>query len=508
MKSASGDEAPSAASPEPAPFPWQLLLLPVGAAVLWLAFANRSQGLFWPDEIFQSVEQAHRLVFGYGFIPWEFQVGARSWLFPGTLAGVLAACARLGVHRPEDLVFATKAFMVFLGVGGLYASMRLAHTLAGWRAAVLAGLIGATFPPHLIFAGRAMSEIASGTALAFAAWLSCRAARGEANRLRIAGFLVVLATVMRPANGLFALGLPVMFLLDGRLKQSRRFFEGVAAGVVLAGALDWATWGAPFRSLFLHVRYNFLQGHASDYGRSPFTYYVKYLWTSTGISLLVVAAGMFAAPRRRSPAATTLAVITLLYLLLHMVVPHKELRFVMPVMPILFALAAVGLERFITALATRVPRLRAEILMAVIGIPLALLMATRAPHLSYAQMGQARGKALAGQLGDGFNQLLMQLNEIPDVCGVALAGIDIIWVGGYTYLHRNVPFIELERATMDGSPSANYLLAPAKWNRIPSPIATRVARVGEAVLYRYERACAPPPPKFERFELPNAFAAP
>jgi phosphatidylinositol glycan class B len=41
----------------------------------------------WPDEIFQTSEPAHRLVFGSGLVAWEFQLGERSWLLPGIIAG-------------------------------------------------------------------------------------------------------------------------------------------------------------------------------------------------------------------------------------------------------------------------------------------------------------------------------------------------------------------------------------------------------------------------------------
>ncbi len=50
-----------------------------GGAVLW-------PGIHYPDEVMQSLEQAHRLVFGSGLVPWEFRDGARSWLLPGMLA--------------------------------------------------------------------------------------------------------------------------------------------------------------------------------------------------------------------------------------------------------------------------------------------------------------------------------------------------------------------------------------------------------------------------------------
>lgn len=58
------------------------LLLRVSVA---FAFPN----IFWPDEIFQTLEPAHRLSYGNGIVSWEFRIGTRSWVFPGVLAGVM-----------------------------------------------------------------------------------------------------------------------------------------------------------------------------------------------------------------------------------------------------------------------------------------------------------------------------------------------------------------------------------------------------------------------------------
>ena len=43
----------------------------------------------WPDEIFQVLEPAHRLAYGYGLVAWEFQLGVRSWLMPGLVAAMI-----------------------------------------------------------------------------------------------------------------------------------------------------------------------------------------------------------------------------------------------------------------------------------------------------------------------------------------------------------------------------------------------------------------------------------
>src|SRR5258708_6184015 len=72
------------------------------AAILAIGFALRLIGalalpnIAHPDEIFQVIEPAHRLVFGSGIVSWEYIVGIRSWAFPGLIAGVMAVAGRLG----------------------------------------------------------------------------------------------------------------------------------------------------------------------------------------------------------------------------------------------------------------------------------------------------------------------------------------------------------------------------------------------------------------------------
>ena len=68
----------------------------IGMAILVaLAIVLRLQPILvapsavWPDEIFQASEPAHRLVFGSGLVAWEFQLGVRSWLLPGIIAGLM-----------------------------------------------------------------------------------------------------------------------------------------------------------------------------------------------------------------------------------------------------------------------------------------------------------------------------------------------------------------------------------------------------------------------------------
>ncbi len=65
-----------------------------------------------PDEIMQYLEPAHRLAFGNGVSYWEYFYGDRSWLVPGTVAGVLRLFDIAGLGEPFWYVGGVKLFSV------------------------------------------------------------------------------------------------------------------------------------------------------------------------------------------------------------------------------------------------------------------------------------------------------------------------------------------------------------------------------------------------------------
>ena len=61
---------------------WKTVLL---LSIIWrVLIAVCTRTFFQPDEFFQSLEVAHKAVFGYGHLTWEWRVEApiRSILFP------------------------------------------------------------------------------------------------------------------------------------------------------------------------------------------------------------------------------------------------------------------------------------------------------------------------------------------------------------------------------------------------------------------------------------------
>jgi hypothetical protein len=497
------------------------LARPIVAIILLLAAIPRvwaaiwDQGMLWPDEIFQSVEQAHRLAYGYGFIPWEFHDGARSWLFPGAL-GLLWKVGRGLVSEPA-LLLLTRATMVGLALLGIYASMRIAEALAGPTAALLAGLFGATFPASLIYGHRCMTEMASGPILAVAVWWWLS---GERRRLLGAGLLASLAVFLRYQNGIVAAGLLVL-LLVARRRDAAPYAIGAVLGGLAGGALDWITWGRPFHSLFAYLQYNFVEGKSATYGVAPFSYYAETAWSSTGIAIIVIVAGAIASWRR----ARGLLLVIAAFVLAHSLVGHKELRFLMPIVPLLLALAGAGLGdlegRLFPVESTRSgkrrePRERrskekrqavAPVVGGAAGVlrqlglrPAALVVGLFASLLMLQRTSSATlatiGRSVSGELGagsvwhplEGANLLLRRAGQESDLCGVLVAGVSsLVWTGGYTYLHRDVPILATTEDATQLLPFANYVVMES---RFPAPPGfTPVADAREWTLIRRQGGC-------------------
>ena len=116
--------------------------------VIVLAFAARvaialcGDFVLHPDEIMQYLEPAHRLVFGSGVTYWEFFYGARAWLVPGVVAGILKVFGLVGLGEPFWYVGGVK--LVFCAISllipvGMYFFARRHFGEMSARVALVAG---------------------------------------------------------------------------------------------------------------------------------------------------------------------------------------------------------------------------------------------------------------------------------------------------------------------------------------------------------------------------------
>lgn len=67
------------------------MILAAVAVVVRVSIALATQTFFQPDEYFQSLEVAHRLVYGYGHLTWE-------WLSPKPIRSILYPALNIPVY--------------------------------------------------------------------------------------------------------------------------------------------------------------------------------------------------------------------------------------------------------------------------------------------------------------------------------------------------------------------------------------------------------------------------
>jgi len=435
-------------------FPEAVLLfgLATGAALrLYVAFTD--DGIFWPDEVFQSLEPAHRLVFGYGMVAWEFIEGARNYALPGFIAFWFKLAQVFGLDFPAGYIGVQRVAFVALAVGSGYGVWRLARAFGAEELpAAVAAVALMLCAPAIYFSHRGMAENASALPVVLGLWLLLEKDASRRNRI-IGASLLGLAVLLRLQCGLFcAVALGIL------LARKQWRVAGEAFGVLLVwalayGALDAFTWadapgakyGGWFHSALKYLQFNLIEGKASQWGTSPPMFYARTIFSSMPGLAIVLAVGLLLAVRR----APGLVVLAVVFIAAHSAIPHKELRFILPGLPLLFAAAAVGFSQLGTQ--------RRQVVL--VGVLLAsVASAARMKALTFGDLGaypERKHVSAWDDYGPVF-RLMKAAGAQPDVCGLFLEA-HLAWTGGSAYLHRNAP---LYMPGMQVPPGAvNYLIA-------------------------------------------------
>jgi hypothetical protein len=467
-------------------------LLLFGAALrCWLVFHD--DGVHHPDEIYQSLEPAHRLVFGYGLSVWEFTVGARNWAFPGFVALLMKLSSVVGLNDPRHYLLFIRLVFSAISLAAAYGSYRLARAYDSSRFVAVAGAaLYAVAAPAIFFAPRAIPEGASAflvvLGLAFAL-----APSSSSSKKTIGVSCLGLATLFRLQNGIFCVGL-LAILFFRQLKESRLRRDFWQASILLLiwaflfGLLDKLTWGHWFQSASVYLQFNLVEGKSAEFGTEPFTYYFHVLKTSLGpvfyLLIPLVCLSVLQAPGLFSVAAV--------FLLIHSLIPHKEMRFILPLYPILGALAAIGMSAIFKRL--RRPFTSDIVFICTAAfIALSLFSGVRFHKLTEGDLHTDDDLSSLDSAYDKsgpVNRLLLVAYRQPDLCGIEIARVHLDWIGGYSYLHRKVPLYS--KAHHDPKPNSfNYLIAPTGKDA-PDPGGEKIASDGDFALFRlFNGPCTP-----------------
>ena len=287
--------APDAQSAVPRRWFWALLA--AGFALRVVAALGGDYTLR-PDEVWQYLEQAHRLVFGYGLVTWEFAVGARSWLTVAPAALLLAVANFFGLDHPDQYMDAMEIYHAALSMSVPVGMFFFARNYYGEKAALAALALGCLWHEFVMFAPHALTEFYSAY-LIFAALALASPAPARARALTV-GMLLGFALVMRFHHALIVAVVAAawVFAISRRsaADAGRTALLGTIGGVLpilLFVAVDWLTWGFPEISALTYLRAMTDGGVPQLLNNDrPYAHIVNLAVMGGGVCLLALALGL------------------------------------------------------------------------------------------------------------------------------------------------------------------------------------------------------------------------
>ena len=398
------------------------------------------------DEIFQYLEQANRLVDGRGLVPWEYEAGARSWLLPGLLAGVMRAGLWFG-PAPGAPLAAVAGLLCLLGVVPIVCGFLWGWGRAALPGAIAAGVANAVWFEIVYYAVHPLAETFATAALVGGLYLIYPAgAVADRRRLFLGAFLLGLTMALRLQIAPAVLMAVVAVGGVRRLHGYRVLLPGLILPLLGIGLLDWITLGWPFRSMAMNVYFNSVISVAAQFGTSPPWSYVGSIIQSWGPMAPVIGILALVGAYRLRLLFAVAAVI----FLVHSAFGHKEDRFISPMLPLVLTLAAIGSALLVDLVRSAPWRtsLRATL---VLGWAAASLAVAMMPANTYFwQMG--RGAILADRV----------VNADPKACGVAiLPGSRWPATGGYVLTRPDISLYSGGSTTASPATlsASNYVIA-------------------------------------------------
>ncbi len=314
-------------------------------AVVWYSLtAYYSIGYFQSDEHYQIIEFAEHIK-GTNTdqdLAWEFPVKIRPITQPAICYLIFELCDIVSITNPYNKAFVLRLITGLLSVLIIFfftTSCKGLVSSKNWKLFLILSYF-IWFLPFINV--RFASETWSGIALLAAVSILLRNKRNFISFLFV-GVLLGASFLFRYQIGFAILGL-LLWLLLIRKETVSRITLILASGsvIVLFGIfLDSWFYGEPVLTSWNYLRVNIYEGKAPEFGTRPWYYYfyliLRYSFYPIGIVILISALTLI----YKKPKSIFIWIL-LPFFIVHVLIPHKEFRFLFPLinyLPIIFILA-------------------------------------------------------------------------------------------------------------------------------------------------------------------------
>ena len=403
--------------------PSLLILAIVGIAIALRIAAILPDSLHHPDEIGQYLEQAHRIVFGYGTVTWENRLGMRHGLLPVLLSAPMAL-GKLIAPNSELYLLLPRLTNGALSLAILWAAYRIGRQYSQPHA-MIALVVAAFWYEFVMLAAHTLSEpLATAAILVAAALLYDQNVKKSG--LLAAGFLFGIGILLR-----FHYALPAAIIAIGLCwpNWKSKLFPVIMGGIIAVaiGALvDLSMGMVPYQWVFNNIYQNVVLNRSANYGTSPPNAYLTSFWFQWGPSAIVILPLLVIGYKRHRP----LIWAAIANLAVHSAIGHKEYRFVFLSTAILLLIAALASVDVLKWLSARRGLPLSSARLGILGLVWVSLSGVQAlsPDI------KPRWTAFSE-----FKDVMAFAKNDPEVCGIAIEAKAFWLLGSYSKLNRNIP---------------------------------------------------------------------
>ena len=327
-------------------------------AIFYVLAAVIAVGYIHPDQHFQTLEFAHVKTSpgNENLMVWEYRSKIRPWTQPYIYIAVISGLKAIGVDNPfvHDAVI-----RLATGLAGMTALLLFCISISNWLPhaaqkrwlAILFGLFW-LFPYNFT---RTSSEALTSIflLLALAALVLLRKGPHEdplsqsgagpfsgpiqfsLSGLMLSGFCMGLMFNVRYQMGIVIVAFVLWMLIVHKtsIRQLGLFCVVIVATVALGVLLDSKGYGAFEFVPWNYLRVNLLEGRAAEFGTDPWYFYIlsMLVWPVGPVLLAAAVLFWFKYPKN------VITWMTLLFVVVHTALSHKETRFLIPITPLILA---------------------------------------------------------------------------------------------------------------------------------------------------------------------------
>ncbi len=411
--------------------PWLLML----AFALRLLVSLTSDYVWRPDELATYLEQAHRVVYGYGIIPWDIDLKLRSWVVASIPIAVLEICNWVGFDHPDQYIPVMRTFNATFSLAIPLGTYVLCRRTLQESTARIAFVVSCFWYELVVMAPHTLSEFYS-TYIFFAA-ASLIKRFPSPSRVALIGFLLGVAVAFRPhyTLSIFLFGLLFLCLLQDKLTRLYYIAGGIAACIAW-GLVDRLTLGGWWVSIF-----NYLFVVTDYYENTPYTApslverLPKLFIPSLGLFYIALLWGVFVRWKLLFPILLPLLGVLAFHLFINLGPEYSN--FLLAV-----ALAIICISEFVSealAKSTENKSLRKVVAIVIFSTLTGLSFSGLLPGLRYTELAHNRYFSNTDFKNFGAYRIISRLPS-KNVKGVFFD----LWASGgttgaYYYLHHRVP---------------------------------------------------------------------